>query len=307
MLSSLVMSVSRSIIFRSLLLAAALALFAVPGAWADTTTSTSTNWSGYVAHGNGANFRTVTALWTQPKANCTADPTTYSAVWVGLGGYSLSSQALEQIGTEADCNAAGREVSNAWYELVPAASTGIRMRVNPGDVMAGRVTVLGHLVTLALSDRTRHKSFTKTMTVSSLDVTSADWIVEAPSQCDGNGNQCQSLPLADFGSETFARARAVTKSGKSGSIVSSLWRTNAITLVPGGTGPQYTSYSNATQGQSAPSILSASGTSFKLTYTPVTPQPVTPQPVTPAQPAFGAKIASSARLPARLQPGGPRR
>jgi hypothetical protein len=301
------MRVSRSFLLTSLLLAAALALFAVPGAWANTTTSTSTNWSGYVAHGDGANFRTVTALWTQPIADCTADPGGYSAVWVGLGGYNLNSQALEQIGTEADCSGSGHEVSSAWYELVPAASTGIRMLVNPGDVMAGRVTVVGRVVTLALSDRTRHKSFVKTLNVSSLDLTSADWIVEAPSQCNGDGNQCQSLPLADFGSETFARARAVTKSGKSGSIVSKLWQTNAITLVPGGTGPHYIGYPDGgTQGESSPSILSASGTSFKLTYTPVTPQPVTPTPPTTAARMAASRVATAVRA-ARLQPGGIRR
>jgi hypothetical protein len=142
---------------RSLLLAGALALFAAPPPRPDSSTSTSTNWSGYVAHGSGVHFRYVSALWTQPVATCTAGDPTYSAVWVGLGGYSLSSQALEQIGTEADCSASGRVISTAWYELVPAPSRGIRMTVDPGDVMAGSVTVVGHRVTLTLVDRTRHK------------------------------------------------------------------------------------------------------------------------------------------------------
>lgn len=295
MLSSPLMSGSRSNLFRCVLLAATLGLFAASGASAATTTSTSTNWSGYVAHGNGAVFRSVAALWTQPTVNCTASPATYSAVWVGLGGYNLNSQALEQIGTEADCNGSGRQVSSAWYELVPAPSLGIRMVVHPGDVMAGRVTVIGHVVTLSLVDRTRHKSYVKTVVPSSVDVSSADWIVEAPSQCNGDGSQCQSLPLADFGSESFARAKAVTKSGRSGTIASRLWLTNAITLVPGGTGPQYTSFSGAIAGESSPSILSSSGSSFRLTYSPVSPQPVA------TTPAYSG--VSSA---ARLQPGGKR-
>ncbi len=247
-------------------------------------------------------FRYVSALWTQPVATCTAGDPSYSAVWVGLGGYSLSSQALEQIGTEVDCSASGRVISTAWYELVPAPSSGIRMKVDPGDVLAGSVTVVGHRVTLTLVDRTRHKRFTKTVTLSSIDVTSADWIVEAPSECNGNGNYCQALPLADFGSETFAYAKAETASKLSGSILSRLWGTTAITLAPGGR--QYASYQAASGGESSPSALSDSGSSFKLTYTPITPVVTQPQP-----PPYASTFSSSSKASsvARLQPGGARR
>ena len=34
----------------------------------------------------------------------------YSAVWVGLGGYSENASALEQIGTDADCSRSGAAV-----------------------------------------------------------------------------------------------------------------------------------------------------------------------------------------------------
>jgi hypothetical protein len=272
------MLVSRSIIRRSLLVAGALALFGAPAA---AEASTSTNWSGYVAH--GPKFRSVSALWTQPRLTCTAGTLTYSAAWVGLGGYNLNSKALEQIGTEADCNSAGNEVSTAWFELVPAPSRGLRMIVNPGDVMAGHVTVVGNLVTLTLTDRTRHKTFTRKVTDSTLDVTSADWIVEAPSECSGNGFQCQPLALADYGTETFARASAETASGQSGAISSALWPTAVITLSPGSGGRLNTS--TASSGESAPSALTAAGTAFTLTYTPIAPTtpttPVTPQPPTP--------------------------
>jgi hypothetical protein len=280
--------VSRSLMLRSLLVAGALALFGAPVAEA----STSTNWSGYVAH--GVRFSRVTALWTQPKATCTPGNPAYSAAWVGLGGYSLTSKALEQVGTEADCNASGQEISSAWYELVPAPSRELRMIVNPGDVMAGRVTVVGDRVTVTLTDRTRHKTFTKTVTDSTLDVTSADWIVEAPSQCGSNGFQCTPLALADFGSETFARARAETASGKSGSISSGPWRTEVITLSPHASGNTDASSGGAGQGQSSPSGLTNAGTSFSLTYSPITPPAAQPQP------AYTANAAA-------LQPGGARR
>jgi hypothetical protein len=274
------MLVLRSIILRSVLVAGALALFGAPAA---AEASTSTNWSGYVAH--GVKFQTVSALWTQPTLTCTAGNPTYSAAWVGLGGYNLNSKALEQIGTEADCSSAGHEVSTAWYELVPAPSRGLRMIVDPGDVMAGHVTVVGNLVTMALTDRTRHKTYTRKVTDATVDVTSADWIVEAPSECGGNGFQCQPLALADYGTETFARASAKTATGQSGAISSRLWRTELITLSPGRGGPR--NVSTAGTGESSPSELTNAGTAFTLTYTPSVPVTL-PTPPTPT-----AYVASS--------------
>jgi hypothetical protein len=278
---------------RSLLVSGALALFGAPVAGA----SMSTNWSGYVAH--GARFTRVAAVWTEPAVTCTAGSPTYSAAWVGLGGYSLTSKALEQIGTEADCSNSGKQISSAWFELVPAPSRELRMTVRPGDVMAGHVTVVGNRVTLSLTDRTRQKSYTQTVTDSTLDVTSADWIVEAPSQCGGNGFQCQPLPLANFGSETFARASAETTSGQSGAISSSLWRTAVITLSPGGGGRTFAGNGGVSEGMSSPSALTSSGTSFSLTYSPLAPAPG------PPQPAYKEAIAPSTGF--SLQPGGARR
>ncbi|HWF34781.1 MAG TPA: G1 family glutamic endopeptidase [Solirubrobacteraceae bacterium] len=263
--------VSRSLILRSVLVAGALALFGAPVATAEA--STSTNWSGYVAH--GVKFRSASALWTQPTLTCTPGTQSYSAAWVGLGGYNLSSKALEQIGTEADCTGSGRQVSTAWYELVPAPSRGLGMIVRPGDVMAGHVSVVGNKVTLMLTDRTRHKTYTKTVSVSTVDVTSADWIVEAPSQCTGNGFQCQPLTLANYGTQTFARANAQTAKGQTGAIASALWRTEVITLNPGSNGTRNAS-NGASEGESSPSALTSAGTGFTLTYTPITAAPGPP-------------------------------
>jgi hypothetical protein len=47
-------------------------------------------------------------LWVQPKVTCTAGQPSYSAFWVGLGGFSTDAQALEQIGTESNCDSRGR-------------------------------------------------------------------------------------------------------------------------------------------------------------------------------------------------------
>ncbi len=283
----------RSVRFRSFLAASALALVGVPSA-ALADTGTSSNWSGYVAHKNGVTFRNVTALWRQPTAICTAGYPTYSAIWVGLGGYNLNANALEQIGTELDCSASGAVLSSAWYELVPAPSADIAMPVRPGDLMSGTVTAIGHRITLSLTNRTRHKTFSRTVSEPALDVTSAEWIVEAPSECLNN-NRCQTLPLADFGSAHFSGASAQTTSRQTGSISSRLWGTTKITLVPGGR--TYIAYGTAAQ--ATPSPLQNSGTTFQVAYSQTT--------LNPAPSPFFSKNASAARPTSAIQPGGRRR
>ena len=95
-------------------------------------------------------------------------------------------------------------------------------------------------------------------------MTSAEWIVEAPSECDSAGF-CQTLPLANFGSATFTSARAQSASGHSGTISDSAWgrtkinscRTGASFVVNG---------SGAAAGAATPSSLSLGGSSFTVSY-----------------------------------------
>ena len=119
----------------------------------------SSNWSGYVATGIGSTtntasattqFKRVTATWQQPAATCTGTGTaSASAVWVGLGGYSTKSTALEQTGTSADCSAAGKASYYAWYELVPEPSITIKnLKIFPGDLITASVVVNGTEVLL---------------------------------------------------------------------------------------------------------------------------------------------------------------
>src|SRR4051794_22864750 len=111
---------------RHLLAATVASLAAVPAAEAATDTSTSANWAGYAVHGSGVKFRRVSATWTVPSIDCSTGGDSWSAHWVGLGGFSESAPALEQVGTDADCTASGRATYSAWYELVPAASHAAR-------------------------------------------------------------------------------------------------------------------------------------------------------------------------------------
>ena len=236
-------------------------LAGAPAAFADSTQSS--NWAGYAVHRSGVHFTRVAGTWTQPQATCTRGQSTYSSMWVGVGGYDLSSQALEQIGTESDCTASGRAVSDAWYELVPAASHPIKLTVRPGDRVRAAVTVTGNEVTVTLSDLTRHRSFTKRLHPAVVDTTSAEWILEAPSVCSSSWS-CHTLPLADFGSAGFRAAAATTTNGHRGTIEGRGWKTTKINLAA--TGRTFVSNPPAPAATAFPSSLSAQGSAFTVTY-----------------------------------------
>src|SRR5579862_6360849 len=139
-------------------------------------TDVSSNWAGYVATGPGSTSTTasasmaytdVTGQWVQPKADCNPGNPTSVAIWVGLGGYSESSQALEQTGTSADCSAGGKPSYYIWYELVPADSVNLKVKIQPGDVIASTVLVNGTDVLVQVNDRTRGVRFTKHLAMAS--------------------------------------------------------------------------------------------------------------------------------------------
>lgn len=255
-------------------LASVLAIVAsatiAPAALANTTKST--NWAGYAVHRAGVSFHQVSAGWTQPSATCTPGRPSYSSAWVGLGGYSPISSALEQIGTELDCNAAGKVVSSAWYELVPAPSKAISIDVQPGDAMHATVTVTGHRVMVELDNLTRHQSFRKSLRSAAIDVSSAEWILEAPSQCV-NQYACQALPLANFGSMSFDSATAVTSDGKTGTIAGGDWARTRIKLTPGSQRMIVTRNSSDSAGTAVPSALHGGGSAFDVTFATAASQP----------------------------------
>jgi len=167
------------------------------------------------------------------------------------------------------------------------------MTVWPGDLIHASVTVVGHRVTLALSDRIRRRSFAKIVSVSAIDDTSAEWILEAPSECFAN-NQCRTLPLADFGSAHFADASAQSTAGSWGTISSRLWGSTKITLAPSG-GRTFVLYGTA--GTAIPTALQQGGAVFQVTYS----QTV----VSSGPPLFSARASAAAT--GSVQPGGGRR
>jgi hypothetical protein len=272
----------------------ACALGAVPVASAstDVQTASSANWSGYVVGGSSSDskYKSVSGSWVAPTVKCTSGQS-YSSFWVGLGGSgsdssatsdagswsdpsamsgSSSSTSLEQAGTEADCNADGSATYSAWYELVPSAPVKVDMAVHPGDHITSTVTVDGSNVTIQLSNATTGGSFEKTLEANNPDVSSAEWIAEAPSACSQGVSNCTPLSLADFGTVKFSGASATTTDGHTGTVSDSEWQTAAVQLSPGasqdGFGAQFTSYGSGSSGGATPSSLSSDGSSFSVAY-----------------------------------------
>ncbi len=256
-------------------LAVALGVAGGPAAGAEAATAVSSNWSGYVAtpHSSSTTFKRVSGSWVVPQGNCTAGQAGYSAAWVGLGGYAEQSTALEQTGTELDCSASGAATYSAWYELVPAPGHDIRMTVEPGDRMRASVTVNGHAVRIVLTDLTRSTTFDRSFRMSAPSTDTAEWIVEAPANCDESGTSCEQLPLADFGTLTFGRGTALSSKGHSGVIGDSHWSTTALTLTPEGVRRiRYGGGDDSGLGGAVPSALRSGA--FTVTYNAAaTPEP----------------------------------
>ena len=196
--------------------------------------------------------------------------TTASAFWVGLGGNSTTSNALEQTGTEADCLANGTVRYSAWYELVPAASVKVALKVSAGDRISAAVKVNGTAVTVTLKNPTTGKAFTKTLRMAAPDISSAEWIAEAPSALTPGGTAV--LPLTDFGTVRFTSATATSTRGHTGTISDSAWTATRIQLESGprsgGPGGPFGPF--AADGRAArrprPTGLSAAGSAFSITW-----------------------------------------
>ena len=83
-----------------------------------TSTATSVNWAGYVAH--GATYTEAEAQWVVPAVSGVAGTNDYSSSWVGVGLGQSSYYELMQAGTEADYYGQyGTPNYYLWYEVYP--------------------------------------------------------------------------------------------------------------------------------------------------------------------------------------------
>ncbi len=240
------------------------------------------NWAGYVAVGRtrtaSTRFKRVVGAWTEPRAQCASGHQTYSAFWVGLGGYRSGATKLEQTGSEADCSKSGHASYSTWYELVPNLPVRLNVRVKPGDTLAASVTLGQSGAVIHMRNISTGRSFAKRIPFEAPDGSSAEWIAEAPSSCGGGG--CNTLPLTDFGSMSFTGASAVTVSGRVGSISGPEWNGQAIQLT--NDLQAFSATSGPTFASATPGALTSGGSGFSVTWSQQSgPAPSTPTTIGP--------------------------
>jgi hypothetical protein len=237
----------------------------------------SSNWAGYAAvapDGAAVSFANVTGTWVVPRVTCTRQRADAVAFWVGLGGYAADSNALEQLGTAAQCDGfTSKPMYYAWWEIVPAVSVQIPLKVRPGDTITAAVAVSGAKVVMSLKDVTRKTRFSKVQTVSqALDITSAEWIAEAPADC-GSSNSCQLIKLSNFGAVTFSKI-AATGNSLPGTLAgpqnqpAPVWVAMPITLVHDRTAGSYFDQTDPDGNAvgAVPGDVSTDGRSFSVTW-----------------------------------------
>jgi hypothetical protein len=205
-------------------------------------------WAGYVVRAVGGSFAEVVGSWVQPRVVCNR-PGSSVALWVGLGGATSDSQALEQIGTSADCSQRALVSYSAWYQLFPAPPVELPLTIRPGDRLAAKVAVHGSALTVALRDFTTGASFSTEPRMRSPETDTAEWIVEAPSECFIT---CTQLPLAGFGRVVFADT-STTAGAHTGTIKDLGWTRRRLKMRPRG---------GRTAAVATP--LSANGSSFDV-------------------------------------------
>lgn len=245
---------------------------ATAGAATATGYATSRDWSGYIAQGRRG-FDQVSGGWRVPSATCaTASAETFSAAWVGLGGWN-GRQQIEQIGTDTNCippssGLASVAYANAWWEIYPAPRQLLDRSPAPGDYVEAAVTVRGHEVTLRLVDETAHWSFVHRTRVVSAALSSAEWIIEDPTTACDIGS-CPLEPFASFSPVTISHAHARSTLGRSGSISARAWFALRVALIQGT--PRVL--------LSWPSALKAAGTAFTVSRVHRRPPPEPSPPV----------------------------
>ncbi len=217
----------------ALALAVALGTLARPAAAGAQALARSENWAGYAVTAR-APFRRVLGEWVQPAPRCTPGAASYSAFWVGLGGFKPSSRKLEQIGTDSDCGSGGHVHVYAWYELIPSAPVNLPLAVRSGDRIAASVTVAGSSIALHIRDLTDGAVAEVTRHMRTPDLTSAEWIAEAPTGCEEG--RCRVLPLANFGTVSFSDSLSALVGQPLLAIESGRYQVTRLDLTAGGSG-----------------------------------------------------------------------
>ena len=192
---------------------------------AQQMTEQSGNWSGYVVQSSetgGAGY--ASGEWTVPRLDCAASQSGSSiSVWVGLGG-AVGTEPLLQTGVSDSC-IDGVQQDTPWWEIVPMtpdyAEDFSDFSVSPGNVMeatctrdtsGGWLTRLDDLTTgtsgwmitgegwgVESDEASSFQDQGSTASVSFSPVSTAEWIVEAPTAAASG----QIETMADYGLLVF--------------------------------------------------------------------------------------------------------
>jgi hypothetical protein len=154
----------------------------------------------------------------QPRVICNR-PGSSVAVWLGLGGASSDSMALEQVGTSADCSERALVSYSGWYQLFPAPPVELPLTIRPGDKLAATVAVAASAVTVELRDDTTGASFSTELRMRSPETDSAEWIVETSVSLL---HEMHAAPTRGFDRVVFADSSA-TATAHTGTINDPSW------------------------------------------------------------------------------------
>jgi hypothetical protein len=235
--------------------------------------SVSPNWSGYQVSGQPGNpisFSSATGSWTVPTVTCSSNNKGfYSTVWVGIG----NSSKMEEVGTDANCDANGKPLYYAWFELVPYIAYNINAKVGPGDAMTGLVKIEPpNKVEVQMQDATRGWTWRRDINLILPDTSTAEWIVEAPAAC--LRFVCRQASLSNFGAVNMHDVSAVGD-GKQGNLNSDGWKVTPFQLVPGQVTVPSIDNVGGGQGHAAspagatPSAVNPDGSGFSVQWVPV--------------------------------------
>jgi len=139
------------------------------------------NWAGYTAVYSLSDPKPlvtgVSGSWVVPQVQISQNDT-YSAVWVGIGGFF--GHSLIQTGTEQD-SVGGTVQYFAWYELLPSDEVVIAsMAVSSGDEITASISLENSVLniwSIRISDLTTGQSFIQDVYYNSSRL-SAEWVVE---------------------------------------------------------------------------------------------------------------------------------
>jgi hypothetical protein len=216
---------------------------------------TSPNWSGYLIAAQNGSVTDVRGTWVVPAIRG-ACPTTYgtsSSFWVGMDG--VSSSTVEQTGTISAC-VKGVPSYSAWFEYYPNPLVTIfSVPVKPGDLMSAEVSYSG-VLKLSISDLTGGRTFSISLPGIVAARSSAEWVAEDPANVQGT------LSFANFGVVNFGGGSSAAGSADSATVAGISGPIGAF----GSAVVQVQMISSSGAVKASPSVLSASGSGFSVTW-----------------------------------------